>query len=136
MSNEELFPRPRRPGLALDLAPLIDVVFQLLVFFMLSSSFLNPALSLTLPKASGEARPDPPPLVVSVDDTGAIYINQEAVADEAFEETLTVRLAEGKNHTVNFRGDRAMAYERFVDLMARAREAGASQFNIVHQSEP
>lgn len=135
MSNEDLFVRPRRPRLALDLAPLIDVVFQLLVFFMLSSSFLNPALSLTLPKASGEDRPDQPPVVVSVDDSGAIFINQEAVADDEFERTLSLRLTKLENHTVNFRGDRAMEYERFVDLMDRARKAGALQFNIVHQPD-
>jgi biopolymer transport protein ExbD len=136
MNNEDLFVRPRRPRLTLDLAPLIDVVFQLLVFFMLSSSFLNPALSLTLPKASGEYRPDQPPVVVSVDDSGAIYINQEEVADDEFEKTLSLRLTEMENHTVNFRGDRTMDYERFVDLMDRARKAGASQFNIVHQPDP
>ncbi|MBT7254786.1 MAG: biopolymer transporter ExbD, partial [Planctomycetaceae bacterium] len=43
--------RQRRPGLRMELSPLIDCIFQLLIFFMLSSTFLTPSIKLTLPTA-------------------------------------------------------------------------------------
>jgi biopolymer transport protein ExbD len=127
-----MFLRPKRAKLSLDMAPLIDVVFQLLVFFMLSSTFVNPALSLELPRASSNAQPQQQPLVVSVDDGGAIFINQQEVAEEDFHKRLAALLADQNEKTVNFRGDRAMRYETFVRLMDLARKAGAQKFNIVH----
>ncbi|MFZ9965065.1 MAG: ExbD/TolR family protein, partial [Terrimicrobiaceae bacterium] len=47
-----MFARPKRPTLSIDMAPLIDVVFLLLIFFMLTSSFVPPSVPLTLPQAA------------------------------------------------------------------------------------
>ena len=58
------FIRPKRISLGLDMAPLIDIVFLLLIFFMLSSSFLNPALKLDLPQAVKHDTNEPQQVVV------------------------------------------------------------------------
>jgi biopolymer transport protein ExbD len=117
------------------MAPLIDVVFLLLIFFMLTSSFLQPSIPLTLPKAAAAENPPPAPVFVSVDASGAVYINQDAVPRENFSAALGSLLAGREDRTVNFRGDRAMPYEIFVGLMDEARQVGATQFNIVHESK-
>ena len=128
------FVRPKRATARLDMAPLIDVVFLLLIFFMLTSSFLQPSIPLALPKAAATAEPPPAPIFVSVDQTGALYVNQDQVARPDFGAKLAALLEGRPDKTVNFRGDRAMPYEVFVALMAEARQAGAAQFNIVHEA--
>ncbi|MFM6171454.1 MAG: ExbD/TolR family protein [Sphaerospermopsis kisseleviana] len=135
MSQTAFFVRPKRVSAGLDMAPLIDVVFLLLIFFMLTSSFLQPSIPLSLPQASPADEPPPAPVFVSVDSAGAVYINQDAVPRENFGAALGALLAGREDRSVNFRGDRAMNYEIFVGLMDDARQAGAVQFNIVHEAK-
>ena len=60
------FRRQRRDELSINLTPLIDVVFLLLIFFMVSSTFLDEsAIEIRLPEASGKA-PDPVPQNLSI----------------------------------------------------------------------
>lgn len=129
------FVRPKRVSARLDMAPLIDVVFLLLIFFMLTSSFLQPSIPLALPQASSRNEPPPAPVFVSVDTAGVVYVNQQPVERAAFITTLQELLTGREDRTVNFRGDRSMPYEVFVGLMDEARQAGAGQFNIVHEAK-
>ena len=134
-SHTTFFVRPKRLSARLDMAPLIDVVFLLLIFFMLTSSFLQPSIPLALPQATAADEPPPAPVFVSVDESGGVYVNQEAVPRADFVAKLGAALTERDDKTVNFRGDRTMPYEVFVALMAEARQAGAVQFNIVHEAK-
>jgi biopolymer transport protein ExbD len=129
------FVRPKRVSARLDMAPLIDVVFLLLIFFMLTSSFLQPSIPLALPQASSQNEHPPAPVFVSVDAAGVVYVNQQPVERTAFITTLQDLLTGREDRTVNFRGDRTMPYEVFVGLMDEARQAGAGQFNIVHEAK-
>jgi biopolymer transport protein ExbD len=131
-----MFARPKRQSHAIDMAPLIDVVFLLLIFFMLTSSFTQPSLPLTLPKASGEQPERSDAIVVNVDATGAITIASESIPLEQFEPSLRAAVAASQSGAVNFRADRAVEYGFFVDLMDRAGRAGASKFNLVHDPRP
>lgn len=135
MSQAAFFIRPKRASAGLDMAPLIDVVFLLLIFFMLTSSFLQPSIPLALPAATTAGEPPTAPVFVSVDADGSIYVNQDAVARAEFGAKLGALLAGRDEKTVNFRGDRTMPYEVFVALMDEARQSGAVQFNIVHEAK-
>ena len=128
------FIRTKRASIGIDLAPLIDVVFQLLIFFMLTSTFMNPALRLTLPTAASRDKIDPDQLVVSIDSIGNIFVNFDKVEMEDLKDTLQARLATMERKQVNFRGDQNLRYQDFVRVMDIARQAGARQLNIVHQS--
>ena len=57
-------PRRRRARVNIEMSPLIDCIFQLLIFFMLSSTFLTPSIRLTLPQAGGASRPESDPIMV------------------------------------------------------------------------
>lgn len=127
------FLRPRRPTLSLDMAPLIDIVFQLLIFFMLSSSFLNPALKLNLPKAVTQDSKEPEQIIVSIDRKGSIYINRDEIQMERLTPVLSQKLSGRTRKSVHVRGDKEMPYKYFVEVMDAARQAGATQVNIVHE---
>ncbi|MBI1977395.1 MAG: biopolymer transporter ExbD [Candidatus Omnitrophica bacterium] len=127
------FLRPKRPSLSLDLAPLIDVVFQLLIFFMLSSSFLNPALKLSLPRATIHDSKVPQHIVVSIDQAGNVFVNRVQVQMADLKTQLERRISQDSKKSVHIRGDKEMPYKYFVQVMDFARQAGAKQVNIVHE---
>jgi len=127
-----MFARPKRPTLSIDMAPLIDVVFLLLIFFMLTSSFVPPAVPLTLPKATSGAPSESAKVVVSLDQAGGISISEKPINDAEFETALRAALDQNATTTVHFRGDTSVDYGVFLKLISRARNAGASQFHLVH----
>jgi len=127
-----MFTRPKRPTLSIDMAPLIDVVFLLLIFFMLTSSFVPPAVPLTLPKASSGAPSEAAKVIVSLDQNGQISISEKTIADADFESVLSAALEQNATNAVHFRGDTTVDYGVFLKLISRARNAGASQFHLVH----
>ena len=77
--------RPKRPDdPEINLAPLIDAVFMLLIFFMVTTTFKDDVrLEVKLPEAKGEtAKAEAPQLLeVIVDREGRFYVNQEQVVD-------------------------------------------------------
>lgn len=128
------FTRPKKSGLSLDMTPMIDIVFQLLIFFMLSSSFVTPALRLTLPKAVLNDKPEAEQIVVSVDKQGDVFINTVKSSMTELKSVLEEKLARDSKKSVHIRGDQDMPYKFFVEVMDTARQAGAKQVNIVHES--
>jgi len=74
----------RREAPSVDLTPLIDVVFLLLIFFMVSSSFDRAAaLNINLPVAQGKKLVEEPQRVeVSIDQKGNYFINQQQVLND------------------------------------------------------
>lgn len=129
------FLRPKRPSLSLDMAPLIDIVFQLLIFFMLSSSFLNPALKLSLPKAQIHDVRESEHVVVSVDQKGNVFVNRAQVGMVSLKTELSRAIAQNPKRSVHIRGDQEMPYKYFVQVMDSARQAGAKQVNIIHERQ-
>lgn len=129
------FIRPKRVSLALDMAPLIDIVFQLLIFFMLSSSFFNPALKLNLPKAVQQDRREPERVIVSIDRMGTVSVNAARVPMAKLQAHLEAKLIQDPRKSIHLRGDQDMPYRLFVEVMDLARQAGARQINIVHEAE-
>lgn len=128
-----MFTRPKRPTLSIDMAPLIDVVFLLLIFFMLTSSFVPPAVPLSLPRAASGEAGDSAKVMVSLDNEGRIFIGENPVADDGFEATLQQALEQNATTAVHFRGDKSVDYGLFLELISRARSVGARQFHLVHE---
>ena len=129
------FIRPKKISLSLDMAPLVDIVFQLLIFFMLSSSFLNPALKLDLPQAVQHDQKEPEQIVVSVDRTGTIFVNTQKVELSGLKNRLESKLTRDSKKAIHLRGDKDVPYKFFVQVMDLARQAGAQHINIVHEEE-
>lgn len=127
--------RAKKPAHGLDMTPLIDCVFQLLIFFMLTWSFTAaaPVLELTLPKAVSGAEKPPAAILVSVDAAGTIRVNADPIGPALLEERLRKELAASADKIVTFMGDARMPYETFVLAMDAARRAGAINVRIAHE---
>jgi biopolymer transport protein ExbD len=119
------------------MSPLIDCVFQLLIFFMLSSSLLTPMIQLSLPQARTADEVGPPDIIVAVDKNGTFHLNRKRVALEDLESELRPLVAQSRRKAVTFRGDARMPFELFLKAVDAARLSGALHVDVAHGgSEP
>ncbi|MFS4580642.1 ExbD/TolR family protein [Phaeobacter sp. C3_T13_0] len=117
--------KPRRKP---SLTPMIDVVFLLLVFFMLASRFGTDAV-LDLPLAGqGGAYTGPPRLIgIGADN---LDLNGQPVADSNLAEALAT-LMEKPSDMLVLRGRDQANLQRIADVTARLRQAGFTNFVLV-----
>ena len=135
--TDSFFIRPKRQGLGIDMAPLIDIVFLLLIFFMLNTTFSNPAIPLSMPKGSsdqGEVH-ESEVVVVSFDAAGKIYINRDEVSWDNYQAELKSTMDEMGLKSVHFKGDESLDYKRFTEIFDASRAAGVEQFNMVRSTK-
>ena len=103
-----------------NLVPMIDVVFQLVIFFMVSTTFkIVPGIDLELP-ASKTAEPVAlTPLVVSIGDRDEIYVNDRQVSIRTLDAALRENIG-GESpsaHPVVVEGDASVPYDLMVDVL-------------------
>ena len=130
------FIRPRKSAIGLDMGPLIDVIFLLLIFFMLSSSFLKPSMELKLPQAvSTIDKTIPEAIVVSAAKDGVLSLNANQVQLNHLQSSVKELMDQISGEpAVHVKGDKDMPYGVFVSVMNQLRLAGASKIHIVHEA--
>lgn len=123
----------RRTSQIPNLTPLIDIVFLLLVFFMLTSHFVQEqALNIDLPVAdSGEAVTEDTQLEVVIKADGVFLIDDHIVESGNLEAVLRQHLATREDKLVRVRGDRGAPLGEAVTVLDAARKAGADGVDIV-----
>ena len=132
------FRTERRDEVNLDITPLIDVVFLLLIFFMVSTTFEhNSEINITLPSSSKEvteARPDA--VNVGLDAQGNVYINDKALVNAQLE-TIKTALSEalvGLNEPpVIISADADATHQSVVRVMDAARQLGLVKITFATQ---
>ncbi len=122
----------QRPRPTLNIAPLIDVVFLLLVFFMLTSTFIEPqAIDLVLPgRAAPQTAPKAETLVVDVTAAGRIRLNGLNLTLEQLDGEIAGRLRDTTDGGVTVRAEAAVAVQLLVSVMDRVRAAGAANIKL------
>lgn len=125
--------RVKKSRLSMDMAPLIDIVFQLLIFFILTASLNTQILRVNLPHAVYSDAPQQGKIVVAINKAGEIFINEQKTMMSMFEEDIKNILSTRKERAIHLQGDHDMPYRYFVEIMGMAKRAGADQINIVHQ---
>ncbi len=100
-----------------SMSSMTDVVFLLLIFFMLTSPVITPeALDLILPKAKGKTT-NKQTLSVSITKDLQTYINSERISNSALESTLKTRLTGEENPTIILRVEEGVPIEKAVNVM-------------------
>ena len=117
----------------LDMTPLVDVVFLLIIFFMLSTTFIVlPGITVDLPKASSErVTVEREEIVVSVDKHGAFYFNKDPVDDETMPARLSSAGQINKDVQILLKGDENCNYGRVVELLDMVRKCGLHKVAIL-----
>ena len=113
----------------IDIAPLIDIVFQLLIFFMLTSSFIfQPGIKINLPKAVTSEVIGKESNVVTITDANLIYYANQSVTLEELKARLT-RDQAAKNPLL-IRADKRASVGRIVEVWDLCRQLGIAQVNV------
>lgn len=123
----------RRAGQSLNIIPLIDVLFFMIMFFMLTSHFVRErGLPVDLPEAQSGANERSTECVeIAVTREGDVLMHQHIVEPGALEPMLRQELARREDKTVRIRGDKSAALEKFVAVLDTAHRAGASGVDII-----
>lgn len=123
----------RKASAAPNLTPLIDIVFLLLVFFMLTAHFVrDEGLPIALPQAiSADALDLDQPVEVNLTDDGEIYLQGQLVGIDNLGMQLAPLLTSSKDKRVVIKGDLAASLGSSVAIMDAARAAGAEGVDII-----
>jgi biopolymer transport protein TolR len=123
----------------INVVPYIDVMLVLLIIFMVTAPLLTQGIKVELPKAGAEPIqdvPNHPPIVISVDVDGNLYINlgddkdQPASSQDIIEKTSAV-LRRRAETPVLVKADRAVPYGNVVGAMVLLQQAGADNVGFV-----
>jgi biopolymer transport protein ExbD len=108
-----------------------DLVFLLLVFFMLSSAFMvEPGIKINLPKAkTAEISPERN-LLVTIVGPGKIYIGDKPVSMNNFQSELQLALFGRRDRTVVIKADKKVEYGIVVNILDIIRQSGAEHLAI------
>lgn len=123
------------PGI--DMTPMLDMVFQLLIFFMLTSIIAaRPVLDLVLPR-SEQAKPKEKneEIHLFLKKEGEIFIDEVAVTREALPDVLKEKVGSGEKKTLFLSADREAHFHHFVHLLDVAKGLGVPDLAIVTRNE-
>lgn len=112
----------------LNITPLLDLVFVLLIIFMITTPLIEQQISVSLPKASqAPAQPVDPQSVlhVSVDSNGFIFLGNRRISLQEFELALSQQMAKDPNSGVALRADSNVQYQHLVDVLDLIKNSGA-----------
>lgn len=128
-------PRQRRRAL-ISLTPLIDVVFILLVFFMLASSFLDwRAIELTAPGRAAAGTSMEGVLWIEIRPEG-LRLSGETVSLEALGSHVAERVSERPDQRVLVRPQPGVSLRRAVQVLDRLAGAGVTRMSLIHPAIP
>ena len=118
----------------LDIAPLIDIVFLLLIFFMLTSSFIfQPGIKVNLPKAITGEIIQRENLILVIDKNNKVYVEDRIMTDEELRSMLNI--ARQKSQQILIKADRRASLGEVVRIWDLCRQENIEKINIATTQE-
>jgi len=118
------FPEEPEDDFELNIVPMIDVIFAILTFFIISSLFLtrSESLPVNLPTAASGELQGRIRISVTVKSSGAIFLNQNAISIDDLQTGVLSQMNPAQDAVVIINADEAVAYGQVVAVMDRLRE--------------
>ena len=119
-------------GFELNLTPLMDVMFLLVIFFAVSTTFrVYPGISIDLPTAGSEQiREEEKTITVVLSESGEIYVEGKKITSGHLDRMLKERLQVSQKLMFVLQADEKARHGQVVELMDMAKQAGISQLAI------
>ncbi len=125
------FEHPKPLSTSLSIAPLVDIIFLLLLFFLLTSVFIDPGIPLNLPEASSaDFQDDSQGIRLYISKAGEISLNEQFIPVDDLPDTLSRMFQRRASRHVTLKADKDVAFGVFVRVMDMAKEAGGSDLVI------
>ena len=126
------FVAARRPDPLIDVTPMIDVVFQLVLFFMVSTNFVqSPGIQVDLPRSSAQTvLSDDKDVNIWMTVEGAVYVDDQPVDAGRLKQILQSKARSDPNTLVVIKADTGVPHGRVVAVMDQARAEGLTRLAI------
>lgn len=125
------FERSLKVNPAFNYAALTDIVMQLLIFFLLSSSFVvMPGVKVQLPKAQTTEAQTDRNTVITLTGSGRIFLNLDEVTKATLAQKLVPVLDKDRNQVVILKAEKTVSLQSAVDVIDIAKGVGAQRFMI------
>jgi len=116
---------------SIDLSPLIDVVFILLIFFIVTTVFIkDPGVEVTRPEAETAFTPNAGTIFVAITANNEIWVDQRNVGPEGVRAAIERLSAENPEGGVVIQADTAAFNEYVINVMDAAKAAGVTQITL------
>ena len=125
----DLFPSKKK-RFEIDMAPLIDVVFLLLIFFMLTFAIQGQGLAISLPEGE-ETQKEEKDIIVKIDRNNNLYLNDQQIEIDSLKSILGEELLSRADKLVVIDSAPRVKYDLFARVLDISREAGAENFSII-----
>jgi biopolymer transport protein ExbD len=125
----------KRKRFRVDMAPLIDVVFLLLIFFMLTFAMQGQGMDLTLPGGSFTSDQVEEPLTIKIGNDNSIRVNSHPIPLDSLLDKIKEKVGVGKNKSIVIESGKKARYELFAQVLDVARQAGIKDFSIIRDVE-
>ncbi|MCP3429177.1 ExbD/TolR family protein [Opacimonas viscosa] len=121
---------------AIDMTPMLDVVFIMLIFFIVTASFVKEAgIDVNRPEAATAVKKDRANILIAISDKGEIWINKRRVDVRAVQANVERLKAENPQGSVVIQADRKSTTETLIKVMDASRAAGAYDISIAAQEQ-
>ncbi|MGM0577445.1 MAG: ExbD/TolR family protein [Myxococcota bacterium] len=128
--------RHREEAAGIDISPLIDMVFILLIFFMVSTTFVKDMkLELERPSAASASRASSKSLRVYVDRSGAVYVDEAPVKSWMLQSRVRDLLASSTDKSVLVVTDGHVPAEQLIEVVDQCRLGGAADVGVATEQE-
>ncbi|SHF52313.1 biopolymer transport protein ExbD [Modicisalibacter ilicicola DSM 19980] len=126
------FARHRQESVDVNLTPLIDVVFLLLIFFMVSTTFdTRQALELTLPQSDSATASDTSPVTLSITRAGEYRLGEQTLSSaQVLRDALATQAASAREHGLVIEADARATHEAVVTALDQAAALGIRRVRI------
>ena len=132
------FRKPREDEIRLSIAPLIDIVFLLLIFFMVTSHFdVASGIRISLPKvAKRTLNQEKNRITLVIDKSGHTYLEGKRMDMKALQEKLREMVKDQGIFQVILQADKDVTHGKVVQIMDLAKTAGAQSIIIAARWKP
>ncbi|WP_333797302.1 ExbD/TolR family protein [Rheinheimera sp.] len=121
---------------AIDLTPMLDVVFIMLIFFIVTTSFVKEAgIDVNRPKATKQISKPSATIFVAIRANGEIWLDKRAVDVERVGATIEKLLAESPTDTVIIQADKEAKHGVVVSVMDQIKIAGIDKISIAAENK-
>jgi len=115
----------------INMTPLVDVMLVLLVIFLVTAPMLNSSIKLNLPSESASEITEQKPLTISVNKSGAYFLNDRAVSEKELEEELQLIAKKNPKQQIHLRADVNASYGQVSKVLAISQRMGLSNIGFI-----
>ena len=118
----------------INMTPMLDVVFIMLIFFIVTASFVKEAgIDVNRPEAATAVKKERANILVAISDKGEIWINKRQVDVRAVQANIELLKAENPQGSVVIQADKKATTDVLIKVMDASRAAGAFDVSIAAQ---